>query len=130
MSSLMKGTAILTIGMFLSKVLGLIYVFPFYAIVGEENVILYQYAYIPYTIMLSVAISGAPVAVSKFVAKYNTIGDYEAGRKLLKSGLLTMIITGFLTFLLLNLLASPIAEIVIRSEEQVFTVEQVDSVIR
>lgn len=130
MSSLMKGTAILTIGMFLSKVLGLIYVFPFYAIVGEENVILYQYAYIPYTIMLSVAISGAPVAVSKFVAKYNTIGDYEAGRKLLKSGLLTMMITGFLTFLLLNLLASPIAEIVIRSEEQVFTVEQVASVIR
>jgi len=130
MSSLMKGTAILTIGMFLSKVLGLIYVFPFYAIVGEKNVILYQYAYIPYTIMLSIAISGAPVAVSKFVSKYNAMGDYESGRRLLKSGLLTMLVTGFLTFLLLNLLAIPIAEIVIRSEKQVFSVEQVASVIR
>jgi len=130
MSSLMKGTAILTIGMFLSKVLGLIYVFPFYAIVGSDNVILYQYAYIPYTIMLSLAISGAPVAVSKFVSKYNSMGDYAAGRRLLKSGLLTMLITGFLTFLLLNLLATPIAEIVIRSKDQAFSVEQVASVIR
>lgn len=130
MSSLMKGTAILTIGMFLSKILGLIYVFPFYAIVGEENVALYQYAYTPYTIMLSIAISGAPIAVSKFVSKYNSIGDYESGRRLLKSGLLLMILTGFLAFLALFLLAKPIAEIVIQSDEQAFTVDQVASVIR
>lgn len=130
MSSLMKGTAILTIGMFLSKVLGLIYIFPFYAIVGEENVALYQYAYIPYTLMLAVAVSGAPIAVSKFVSKYNAIGDYESGRKLLKSGLLTMMITGFLAFIVLFLLATPIAEVVISSDKQVFSVEEVASVIR
>lgn len=130
MSSLMKGTAILTLGMFLSKVLGLIYIFPFYAIVGEENVALYQYAYIPYTIMLAIAVSGAPIAVSKFVSKYNSIGDYESGRKLLKSGLLTMSITGFIAFLALFFLSTPIAEIVIRSDEQAFSVEQVASVIR
>lgn len=130
MSSLMKGTAILTIGMFLSKILGLIYVFPFYAIVGEKNVALYQYAYTPYTIMLSLAISGAPIAVSKYVAKYNSVGDYESGRRLLKSGLLIMIITGFVAFFALFIMAKPIAEIVIQSEEQVFTVDQVAGVIR
>lgn len=130
MSSLVKGTMILTLGMFLSKVLGLIYIFPFYAIVGEENVALYQYAYIPYSIMLSIAVSGAPVAVSKFVSKYNSMGDYEAGRRLLKSGLLTMIITGVLTFIALFLLAKPIAGIIISSDEQAFTVDQVASVIR
>lgn len=130
MSSLMKGTAILTIGMFLSKVLGLVYIFPFYAIIGEDNIALYQYAYIPYSIMLSVAISGLPLAVSKFVSKYNTMGDYESGYKLMKSGLVVMTITGFASFLLLNLLATPIAEIVISSEDQAFSVEQVASVIR
>lgn len=130
MSSLMKSTAILTIGMFLSKVLGLVYVFPFYAIIGQENVALYSYAYIPYTIMLSVAISGAPIAVSKFVSKYNSIGDYESGRKLVKSGLLIMTITGFLSFLVLYLLATPIAHLVIKDEEQVFSVAQIASVIR
>lgn len=130
MSSLMKGTAILTIGMFLSKVLGLIYIFPFYAIIGQENVTLYSYAYIPYTIMLSIAISGAPIAVSKFVSKYNAIGDYQSGRKLMKSGLKIMFATGLLAFLALFLLATPIAGLVIKSEEQVFTVEQIASVIR
>lgn len=130
MSSLMKGTAILTIGLFLSKVLGLIYVFPFYSIVGEENIGLYQYSYVPYNIMLSIAISGLPIAVSKFVSKYNALGDYEAGRRLFKSGVVVMLITGLLSFLALNLLANPIANVVIEDDEQIFTVEQIASVIK
>ena len=130
MSSLMKGTAILTIGLFLSKVLGLIYLFPFYAIIGEENLGLYQYAYITYSIMLAIAISGLPIAVSKFVAKYNAKQDYEAGRRLFKSGILIMLMTGAVSFILLNLLAQPIANIVIEDDEQVFTVDQIATVIR
>ena len=130
MSSLMKGTAILTIGMFLSKVLGLVYIFPFYAIIGQKNVALYSYAYVPYTIMLSIAISGAPIAVSKFVAKYNSLGDYASGRKLVKSGLMIMTLTGFVTFLALFLLADPIAHLVIKDEEQVFSVSQIAGVVR
>ncbi|EAZ85909.1 transporter involved in the export of O-antigen and teichoic acid [Bacillus sp. B14905] len=130
MSNLMKGTAILTLGMFLSKVLGLIYIFPFYAIVGEKNIALYQYAYIPYSIMLAIAISGAPIAVSKFVSKYNAMGDYQSGRKLMKSGILIMMMTGFAAFIALFFLATPIAGLVIKSEEQVFTVDQIASVIR
>lgn len=130
MSSLMKGTAILTIGLFLSKILGLIYIFPFYAIVGKENIGLYQYAYIPYNIMLSIAISGLPVAISKFVAKYNAKGDYETGRRLLKQSIGLMIVTGIVSFLLLNFLATPLAKIVISSDEQIYTVEDVATVIR
>ncbi len=130
MSSLMKGTAILTIGLFLSKLLGLIYIFPFYAIVGEENIGLYQYAYIPYNIILSIAIAGFPVAVSKFVSKYNALGDYDAGRRLVKTGSLVMIVTGVLGFILVNLLAEPLAHITIADDEQRYTVEQVATVIR
>lgn len=130
MSSLMKGTAILTIGLFLSKLLGLIYIFPFYAIVGEENVGLYQYAYIPYNIMLSIAIGGLPVAVSKFVSKYNALGDYDAGRRLVKTGALLMVVTGIISFILINLLADPLAHIVIADDEQRFSTDQVATIIR
>lgn len=130
MSSLMKGTAILTIGLFLSKLLGLIYIFPFYAIVGEENIGLYNYAYIPYNIMLSIAIAGLPIAVSKFVSKYNALGDYDAGRRLVKTGALLMTLTGVAAFILMNLLATPLANIVIDDAEQTFTVEQVANVIQ
>ena len=130
MSSLMKGTAILTIGLFLSKILGLIYIFPFYAIVGVENIGLYQYAYIPYNIMLSIAISGLPIAISKFVAKYNAKGDYATGRRLLKQSVGLMIVTGIVSFILLNFLATPIAKMVISSDEQIYTIEDVATVIR
>lgn len=130
MSSLMKGTAILTIGLFLSKLLGLIYIFPFYAIVGEENIGLYQYAYIPYNIMLSIAIAGLPVAVSKFVSKQNALGDYDAGRRLIKTGMLLMILTGIVAFVIVNLLAEPLSHIVIKDDEQRFTPDQIATIIR
>src|SRR5690606_11611234 len=130
MSTLIKGTAILTLGMFLSKVLGVIYIIPFYSLVGEENIGLYQYAYIPYNLMLAVAISGAPLAFSKFVAKYNSLGDYETGRRLLRSGLLTMMITGFFGFLLMYGFAETLAKMTITDKEEIYTLEDVTSAIQ
>ncbi|MCM3712125.1 putative polysaccharide biosynthesis protein [Sporosarcina luteola] len=129
-SNLVKGTAILTIGLFLSKALGLLYVIPFYAIVGIENIGLYQYAYIPYNLALAVAISGAPLAISKFVSKYNAMGDYATGRKLMKSGMLVMVVTGILSFLILFFLAEPIAHLVVVDDDQRYTMAEVTSVIR
>lgn len=100
-SKLLRGTFILTIGTFLSKFLGLVYIFPFYALVGENGGALYNYGYVPYMIFLSVATAGIPLAVSKFVSKYNALGQYRVGRKLFESGVLLMIGTGIITFLVL-----------------------------
>ncbi|MCT8137265.1 polysaccharide biosynthesis protein [Anaerobacillus sp. CMMVII] len=108
-SKLVRGTLILTASIFISKILGLIYIFPFKAIVGLEGLALYTYGYVPYTVLLSVATLGIPLAVSKFVSKYNALGDYETGRRLFKSGLVVMSVTGMIAFLLLFLLAGPIA---------------------
>ena len=129
-SKLVKGTAILTIGLFLSKALGLLYLIPLYAIVGKESMGLYQYAYIPYNIALAIAISGAPLAVSRFVARYNALGDYATGRKLMKSGMYVMAFTGVLSFLALYFLAEPIAHLVRTDDEQIFTIAEITSVIR
>jgi O-antigen/teichoic acid export membrane protein len=51
--------------------------------------------------------------VSKFVSKYNALGDYETGRRLFKSGLLLMTLTGFVAFLTLFFLAPVFASGVI-----------------
>ena len=72
-SNLLKGTMILTVGLLLSRILGVLYVIPFYQIIGEDYIALYQYAYVPYSIMLAIAVSGVPIAVSKFVSKYNAL---------------------------------------------------------
>ncbi|ADU31550.1 putative polysaccharide biosynthesis protein [Evansella cellulosilytica] len=106
---LLRGTMILTASIIISKALGLIYIFPFKAIVGLEGLALYQYGYGPYTLILSLATLGIPLAVSKFVSKYNALGDYRTGQRLFKSGIIVMSITGVIAFIILFLLAEPIA---------------------
>ncbi|WP_221566462.1 polysaccharide biosynthesis protein [Alkalihalobacillus sp. TS-13] len=120
MSKLIRGTLILTAATFFSKFLGLIFVIPFEWLVETDEVsggALYSYAYTPYTVFLSISTLGLPLAVSKFVSKYNALGDYVTGRRLLKSGLIVMTISGFFAFLLLFSLAEWIATILISSKE-------------
>ncbi|TSB47607.1 putative polysaccharide biosynthesis protein [Alkalicoccobacillus porphyridii] len=109
----LRGTFYLTGATFVSKILGFIYIMPFVLIVGDSGYALYKYAYGPYTLMLSVATLGLPMAVSKYVAKYNSLGDYQAGKDLLKKGLLIMMVMGLLSFLVLFLFAPSLASIVI-----------------
>lgn len=113
-SKLMRSAFILTAAHYTSNILGLIYIFPFTAIVGQQGMALYTYGYIPYTVLLSFATLGIPMAVSKFVSKYNALGDYYTGRRLFRSGMITMAITGFIAFLLLFLFAPMISNLIIK----------------
>ncbi|EIT85518.1 spore cortex protein [Fictibacillus macauensis ZFHKF-1] len=109
MSRLLRGTLILTAATFFSKFIGLIYIVPFNALVGTKGLALYGYAYNPYTILLSIATMGVPLAVSKFVSKYNALGDYMTGRRMLRSGLVVMTATGIIAFIILYVIAPSIA---------------------
>ncbi|RYL94545.1 polysaccharide biosynthesis protein [Sporolactobacillus sp. THM19-2] len=110
-SKMIRGTMILTVATFFSRFLGILFVIPYYWLTGEEGSFLYQYAYTPYAIMLSISTMGLPLAVSKFVSKYNALGDYEAGRRLLKSGIFIMLGTGLIGFLLMFFGAPKIADL-------------------
>ncbi len=129
-SKLLRGTFILTLGTMISKVLGLFYVIPFDAIVGKEGTTLYQYSYVPYTIFISLATAGIPLAISKFISKYNALEEYAVGRKLFKSGLIVMMATGVVSFLLLYFSAPILGDMIIKDKDQVTKVEDVITVIR
>lgn len=58
MSKILKGTMLLTAGTFLSKFLGMIYTVPFENMVGTEGTDLFSYAYVPYSILLSLSSMG------------------------------------------------------------------------
>jgi len=131
LSRLLRGTLILSAATFFSKFIGLIFVIPFTNLVEEQGMALYGYAYIPYTILLSISTMGVPLAVSKFVSKYNALGDYAAGRKLLKSGLLVMTLTGTLAFVILYMLAPILAhQIIDEKGGQGNSIEDITLVIR
>ncbi|MFC4618310.1 oligosaccharide flippase family protein [Camelliibacillus cellulosilyticus] len=112
-SRMIRGTLILSIAIFLSKFLGMLFVIPFRAIIGNDDWggALYTLSYTPYAIILSISTVGIPMAVSKFVSKYNTLGDYRTGRRLYHSGLLFMMITGLVGFLIMYFGAPLIAHV-------------------
>ncbi|SDI79437.1 Membrane protein involved in the export of O-antigen and teichoic acid [Natribacillus halophilus] len=108
-TKLVRGTMLLTSATMISRFLGLIYIFPFTILVGQQGNALYQYGYLPYQLLLSLATMGVPMAISKFVSKYNALDDYHTGQRLFRSGLVFMTATGFIAFLVLFLMAPVIA---------------------
>lgn len=114
----------------LVKFLGMIYVFPFHALVGTEGGTLYTYGYIPYTMLLSIATAGVPLAVSKFVSKYNALGDYKTSRRMFRSGMVMMIVTGVLSFLVLYMTAPLFAEAMLGKQSIHNNVGEVTTIIR
>ncbi|WP_349408218.1 polysaccharide biosynthesis protein [Pseudalkalibacillus sp. SCS-8] len=134
MSKLIRGTLILTAATFFSKFLGLIFIIPFEWLVETDDAsggALYSYAYIPYAIFLSISTLGLPLAVSKFVSKYNALGDYITSRRLLKSGLVVMTLSGFIAFLALFFSAEWIAQMQVGSDgKEGNSIEDVTFVIR
>src|SRR5690625_6626898 len=99
-NKLVRGTFYLTLATLITKVLGMLYLIPFYSIMGgEENLALYGYAYTPYTIMLSIAAAGVPGAGSKYLAKYNALGAYATRQKVYRSRLLSLMCYGSIAFI-------------------------------
>ncbi|KGP90204.1 cell division protein [Pontibacillus chungwhensis BH030062] len=129
-STLLRGTMLLTAATFLSKLLGMIYVIPFEALVGDTGGTLLSFAYIPYTIFISISTIGVPLAVSKFVSKYNALGDYYTGRRVFKAGMSLMAITGVLSFIIMYSSAGLLAEFSISDDAQGITKEDVTQVIQ
>ena len=130
MSKIVKGTMLLTGATFLSKFLGMVYLIPFEAMVGDTGGTLYGFAYIPYTIFISISTLGVPLAVSKFVSKYNSLGDYETSRKILKSGMQLMALTGLVAFLLMFFGAESLAKMSIRQDDEEISLASVTNVIQ
>ena len=126
----LAGAAISTIGIVLCKVIGLVYVIPFYAIIGTQGGALYSYAYAIYNIFLNLATSGIPVAMSKVVSEFNEMGYYNTKERTFKIGLRIISILCIISFLVLFIFAPQIAYLIIGDVKGGNTIEDVTLVIR
>ena len=123
--SLFKGTAILSISLILTKILGAVYLIPFYQIIGgEEQMALFNYGYSYYATILEISGAGAPLAIAKLVAKYNAIGAYSVSRRIYKLGSWLLVIMGILGFGILFFGSGFISEQILISNQQKFTPEE------
>jgi O-antigen/teichoic acid export membrane protein len=129
-NTMLRGTLLLTGASFISKLLGMLYTIPFESLVGATGGKLYGLAYGPYTIFISLSTVGIPLAVSKFVAKYNSLGDYKTSRRMYNMALRLMFVTGIIAFLLLFFGANMLAKIYIPDNAEGITVDDVAMVIK
>lgn len=109
-NNFINGALIATIGIVLTKFLGVVYVIPFYAIIGESNIALYGYAYTIYNLFLSLSTVGIPPAMSKLISEYNTLEYYNTKERAYKIGKILLITMGVILFVVMFTLAPFIAQ--------------------
>ena len=100
-NTFIQGAFIATLGIVISKILGIIYVIPFYAIIGDQGGALYGYAYNIYSIFLGISQAGLPLAMSKIISEYSTLGLTESQEKAFRIGKRILTVLGIVSFLIL-----------------------------
>lgn len=129
-NSFMQGAFIATCGIVLSKILGMLYVIPFYSIIGDQGGALYGYAYSIYSIFLGISQAGIPMAISKIISEYNVLGYYDAKERSFKLGRKTLMILGAICFVIMFIFAEPLSRVIIGNVSGGNTREDVTFVIR
>lgn len=129
-NTFLQGAFISTMGIVVSKILGILYVIPFHAIVKEQGGALYGYAYTIYSLFLALSSAGIPLAISKIISEYQTLGYYTAKEKAFILGKRLSIVMGLIAFIILFIFAPSIAHGVLGDLKGGNTIEQVTFVIR
>ena len=129
-NSFVEGAMISTIGIVLCKILGIMYVIPFRAIIGTQGAILYSYAYTIYAVFASLSSTGIPSAMAKAVSEYNTLGYYDAQERAYKIGKYLIVAIGLICFLVLFIFAPQISYLIIGDIEGGNTINDITIVIR
>ena len=129
-NSFVEGALISTIGIVLCKIIGLLYVIPFRAIIGNQGAILYGYAYTIYAIFASLSSTGIPSAMAKTISEYNTLEYYNAQERAYKICKYILVGVGVLSFIVLFVFAPQISHAIIGDLEGGNTLADITYVIR
>lgn len=129
-NSFIEGTIVATMGIFLVKVIGIIYVIPLNAIIGEQGGALYGYGYTIYQLFLSISSAGFPFAISKITSEYNALGYKKAISNTYKISLKLISIISILIFFILFIFAPQIGKLIIGKATEGNTYQDIGFVIR
>lgn len=129
-SSFLEGAFIATLCIIITKVLGILYVIPFYKIIGNQGGTLYGYAYNIYNVFLIISSAGIPLAISKLTSEYNTLGETDKKRRMYQIATAIIMFFSILSFLVCFIFAPNLSNLIIGELEGGNTIEDVTFVIR
>jgi Membrane protein involved in the export of O-antigen and teichoic acid len=111
-NKMVEGSLWLTLGNFASRLLGAIYIIPWYhwmGSYGNEANALFGMGYNIYALFLLISTSGIPVAVAKEVAKFNALDDENQSYRLVRRMLGFMLVLGAIVAVIMFMLAPALA---------------------
>lgn len=114
----------------ISNILSIIYVIPFHAIVGDSGGALYGYAYTLYSLFMSIAFGGIPLAINRIVNEYQTLGYHGAKKRVLIISKKLALLLGIVCFLILVLLAPLFAKAILGNLVGINSLKDITLVIR
>ena len=129
-SSFVEGTIIATLAIIVTKILGILYVIPFYKMAGLKGSTLYSYAYNIYQIFLNISTSGIPLAISKIIKEYDELNYKEAKIRAFTLGKKIITTLSSFAFLILFLFSKEIAYLILDNIKGGNTIEDVSFVIK
>lgn len=128
--NVLQNSLIATVCIIICKIIGLIYVIPFNAMISRSAGALYSYAYNIYVIFLSLSTSGIPLAISKTVSEYNSLEYHNTEKRVYKIGTKLIFFMGLVCFVIMVLSADFMAKMVLGDTVGTNTVADVAAVIR
>ena len=129
-SGFLEGAFIATFCIIITKILGIIYVIPFYKIIGEQGGTLYGYAYNIYNIFLIISSAGLPLAISKLTSEYNALKQDDKKVRMYQIATKIISIFSISSFLICFIFAPQLSNLIIGELEGGNTIEDVTFVIR
>lgn len=129
-SGFLEGAFIATICIIITKILGVLYVIPFYDIIGEKGGTLYGYAYNIYNIFLIISSAGIPLAISKLTSEYATLKQEEKKVRMYQISTKIIMIFSIASFLICFFFAPLFAKMIVGDLTGGNSIDDVSLVIR
>lgn len=129
-SSFLEGAFIATLCIIITKILGILYVIPFYKIIGEQGGTLYGYAYNIYNVFLIISSAGIPLAISKLTSEYNTLGEMNKKSRMYHIAINIIMTFSIFAFIICFSFAPQLSNLIIGELQGGNTIEDVTFVIR
>ena len=102
--SFLHGAAWLALAVAVVKVIGALYKFPLQMIIGDEGYSYFTTAYDVYSVLMTVATAGLPLALSRMTSAANALGHDRQVRRIFKAGRFIYLALGLLGSLAMFLL--------------------------
>jgi len=114
-----KGATILAVTGLVARFIGALFRIVLAAILGDEGIGLYMYAYPVYSTLLVISTAGIPVALSKLMAEKIALNDFREALRIFKVAFFLLTLTGLAITLVLLLGAELFADYIVKDMQAV-----------